>query len=153
MHKRAPKRGNGKEAELEPLQARRWFGIMDDIASRRIRHEQAMRMQPAEVKIRVASAAQRGGLNEMIDVGVGPLRLAPKEVQKDREGRAPDDGEHLHEPVGREIRVDLPLKGVRYPDASHDLHDDRIDAPEVLDVVDDESLAHQTVEPVNDVPI
>src|SRR5438067_12930184 len=112
-----------------------------------------MRMQPAQVKVRVYPAAQGRSLNEMIDVSIGPLRLAPEEVQKDREGRAPDDGEHLHEPVGREIRVDLPLKRVRYPDASRDLHDDRIDAPEVFDVVDDQSLAHASIQPMKDVAI
>src|SRR6266478_2699837 len=104
-----------------------------------------MRMQSAQMKGRMCPAAERRSLDEMIDVGIGPLRLAPPEVEEDRESCAPDDRENLHERGSREIRVDRALKRVRYLDASHDLDDDRIDAPEVFDLVDDQSLAHETI--------
>lgn len=153
MHKRAAEGRDREEAQLQPLEAGWWRGVAHDEPTGGIPNNQTMRVQPSQMKRRMRSTLQRCCFDQVIDMRFRALWFAPKEVQEHGEGGPPENRKHLHKPMGRKIRVHGALKCVRRDLTTHDLDDDGIDAPEVFDVVHDEPLADEVIQPADDPPV
>jgi hypothetical protein len=114
-----------------------------------VAREEGAPFELPQVPPRVPVPEESHRLHEVGDVRVGPVGLAPEEVQVHREGCAADQREHLHEPVRREFLMHGALVAVRRNPARDDLDEHRVDPPQILDVVDDVAGLNEPIEPVD----
>lgn len=154
MLERATERRDREEPELEPLHARRRRRVLHAEAAGRIVREKRMAAEARDVPCRCRPAAKTETRHDVVDVRHRTVGLTPEEVEEHRERRSADDRENLHEPMRREILRDGPGEvrtiGNGFAD---DLDENRINPPQVFDVVDDEPMPHEPVEPVDDAAV